>query len=80
MIIGHKDFQNLSSTDRKDLYDYLYYMIGEVLNNALHHSLSPIGAIIAGQYFPNLKKIQICVVDRGVGFLSNLKRKYDVYS
>jgi len=80
MIIGHKDFQNLSNTDRKDLYDYLYYMIGEVLNNALHHSLSPIGAIIAGQYFPNLKKIQICVVDRGVGFLSNLKRKYNVYS
>jgi hypothetical protein len=55
-------------------------MISELLNNALNHSLSHIGAIVAGQYFPNLKKIQLCVVDKGVGFLHNIKRKYNVSS
>jgi len=46
------NFDNLNYEDKKDLKSYLDYMIGEILNNAIQHSLSPIGAIITGQYFP----------------------------
>ncbi len=78
MLMKTPYVRKLSDLDRKDLKDYLYYMVGELLNNAMHHSLSSIGAVISGQIYPSLGKIQICVVDRGVGFLENLKSRYNV--
>ncbi len=77
-IMKHPSFTSLNDEDKKDLRDYIYYMVGEILNNAMHHSLSPIGAVISGQVYPQLGKIQICVIDRGIGFLKNLERKYSV--
>jgi len=77
-IMKHPLFINLNNEDKKDLRDYIYYMVGEILNNAMHHSLSTIGAVISGQIYPQLGKIQVCVVDRGIGFLKNLGRKYNV--
>ena len=68
------NFDNLNYEDKEDLRKYLDYMVGEILNNAIQHSLSPIGAIITGQYFPKKRKLQIVVVDRGVGFLHNIQR------
>jgi len=68
------NFDNLNYEDKEDLKSYLDYMVGEILNNAIQHSLSPIGAIITGQYFPKKRKLQIVVVDRGVGFLHNIQR------
>jgi len=73
-----KSEKDLSKEDLNDLKQYLEYMIGELLNNAILHSLSQIGAVITGQYFPYIKKLQICIVDRGVGFLQNLKKRYSV--
>jgi len=72
------NFDNLNYEDKKDLNSYLDYMVGEILNNAIQHSLSPIGAIITGQYFPKKRKLQIVVVDRGVGFLHNIQKRYQV--
>lgn len=72
------NFNHLGDDDKEDLRKYLDYMVREILNNAIQHSLSPIGAVIVGQYFPKQKKLQICVVDKGIGFLSNLKLRYDV--
>ena len=46
------NFDNLNYEDKEDLKSYLDYMVGEILNNAIQHSLSPIGAIMTGQYFP----------------------------
>ena len=72
------NFDNLNYEDKKDLKSYLDYMVGEILNNAIQHSLSPIGAIITGQYFPAQRRLQIVVVDRGVGFLHNIQKRYQV--
>ncbi|MBX0312612.1 MAG: ATP-binding protein, partial [Sulfurihydrogenibium sp.] len=72
------DFKDLESDDREDLKRYLDYMVGEILNNAIQHSLSPIGAIVTAQYFPTQRKLQIVVVDRGVGFLHNIQKRYQV--
>ena len=75
-----ESFQSLEYKDWIDLKGYVHYMIGEVLTNAIYHSLSPIGAVVSGQAFPNYKKVQICVVDRGIGFKRNLEKRYDVKS
>jgi hypothetical protein len=72
------NFDDLDDEDKKDLKSYLDYMVGEILNNAIQHSLSPIGAIITGQYFPAQRRLQIVVVDRGVGFLHNIQKRYQV--
>jgi hypothetical protein len=73
-----RDFKDLESDDKEDLKRYLDYMVGEILNNAIQHSLSPIGAIITAQHFPTQRKLQIVVVDRGVGFLHNIQKRYQV--
>jgi Histidine kinase-, DNA gyrase B-, and HSP90-like ATPase. len=75
-IVGN--FNDLDNEDKKDLKSYLDYMVGEILHNAIQHSLSPIGAIITGQYFPAQRRLQIVVVDRGVGFLHNIQKRYQV--
>jgi len=80
MILGYDVFKSLPEEDRLDLKSYVDYMIGELLNNAIFHSCSDKGAVISGQVFPKQRKLQICVVDRGVGFLHNLRRRYKVYS
>ena len=72
------NFDDLNYEDKKDLKSYLDYMVGEILHNAIQHSLSPIGAIITGQYFPAQRRLQIVVVDRGVGFLHNIQKRYQV--
>ncbi len=72
--------RNLHKEDKNDLGDFLIHMVGELLNNAVYHSLSEIKTVITGQYFPKKGKIQICVVDRGVGFLSNLGKAYNVFT
>ncbi len=43
-----KNFAYMDRESFKDLKDYVSYMISEILNNALVHSLSPLGAVIAG--------------------------------
>jgi len=77
-ILEFGDFKNLEERDRKDLRDYISYMIGEVLDNAIFHSNSKVGAVVGGQYFSKQGKLQIVVADRGVGFLENIKRNYAV--
>ncbi|GAB6072741.1 hypothetical protein JCM14244_11180 [Venenivibrio stagnispumantis] len=76
MILRYDVFQSLSKEDYLDLKNYVDYMIGEVLSNAITHSCSNIGAVITGQIFPQQRKLQICIVDRGVGFLYNLQKRY----
>jgi anti-sigma regulatory factor (Ser/Thr protein kinase) len=77
-ILGFGDFSKLSLQDKADLKEYLSYMLGEVLDNAIFHASSSIGAVVGGQLFHKQGKLQIVVVDRGVGFLKNLKREYSV--
>jgi len=77
LIVSSSSY-TLKEDDKEVLNGYLKYLTGELLNNALYHSLSEINAVIAGQYFSKRGKIQICVIDRGKGFLFNLKEAYKV--
>ncbi len=77
-ILEVDDFRQLSEEDRKDLGNYIDYMVGELLDNALKHAQSPIGAVVCAQYFRTQGKLQVAVVDRGVGFFANISRNYAV--
>jgi len=71
-----KNFQALQPSDIKDLKDYLQYLFLELMNNVADHSHSTVGGYTMAQYYPNGKKIQFAVADRGVAFLSNMKLNF----
>ena len=52
-----KNYTHLSENDRKDLYDYMFYLFTEMMNNVVDHSLSPIGDYTMAQYYPTIQKI-----------------------
>lgn len=73
-----KNYTHLSENDRKDLYDYMFYLFTEMMNNVVDHSLSPIGGYTMAQYYPTNQKIQFSIADKGIGFLENVKFKQNV--
>ncbi len=75
-----KNFSFLTNEDLKDLKHYLHYLFSELMNNVADHSNSQIGGFAMAQYYPNSKKIQFSISDRGIGFLKNIKLKYNVNS
>lgn len=73
-----KNFTELPTADTKDLKNYLQYLFIELMNNVADHAHSHVGGYVMAQYYPTNKKIQFSVADRGVGFLSNLKLKFNI--
>lgn len=48
--------------------------LDEVILNAVQHSQSAIGCIVAGQAFPRTKRVEACVLDTGIGIPEHLAR------
>lgn len=71
-----QNFNTLSLSDQKELGNYLQYLFLELMNNVSDHSESPVGGYVMAQYFPNKRKIQFAVADRGIGFLENIQLKF----
>lgn len=67
---------SLSPEDTKDLRDYLQYLFLELMNNVADHSHSNVGGYVMTQYYPENKKVQFVVADRGVAFLENMKLNF----
>ncbi|MHB8282855.1 MAG: hypothetical protein ACYDDE_08665 [bacterium] len=65
---------------KENMSDYLKYAIAELINNARQHALSPIGVVVAAQYFPKIKKTQVVVTDCGIGFYKTLCSYYNIAS
>lgn len=61
----------------KDYKDYLFYMVNEVLLNAVSHSGSEIDIVAFAQHYQNYKKTQVAIVDCGIGFKKTIARKYN---
>lgn len=49
------------------------YIIGELVRNALEHSLSTDGAVVAAQYFKNTNRISLAICDTGIGLWKALQ-------
>ncbi|MBA1419756.1 MAG: hypothetical protein FAF03_02565 [Epsilonproteobacteria bacterium] len=46
------------------------------MNNVADHAHSPVGGYTMAQYYPQGKKIQFVVADRGVAFLKNMQLNF----
>lgn len=55
------------------------YAIGEIVDNTLRHSQSPIGGYVCAQTYPNLNKLEICIIDCGIGIIESLKAENDIH-
>jgi len=70
--------KNLSPEEKEDLSEYLEYMISEMMGNVISHAQSIHGGFVTAQYYPKEKKVQVVIIDGGVGFLSTLSKQFDV--
>ena len=76
-ILTHKiiDYaENLSSEEKEDLSEYLEYMISEMMGNVTSHAKSFYGGFVTAQYYPRERKVQVVIIDGGIGFLATLSR------
>ena len=55
------------------LRDAIVGRVWEIYENAFEHSNSPIGLFSCGQHFPNKRRLQLTVVDFGVGIPANVR-------
>ena len=80
-ILTHKiiDYaENLSSEEKEDLSEYLEYMISEMMGNVISHAKSIHGGFVTAQYYAKEKKVQVVIIDGGVGFLATLSKHFEV--
>lgn len=64
------DNQGLSAGEAPTLANHL----DEILRNALCHSRSPLGCVVAGQHFPQKKQVELAIVDFGCSIPAHLRR------
>jgi len=63
----------LCGSDSGDLFDTLSYSIREIIRNVVEHSESKqIG--ICAQYWPTKNRVEVAIIDRGVGLRKTLQR------
>jgi hypothetical protein len=77
--ITHKiisNANNLSSDNKDDLSKYLKYLIREMMSNVVSHANSQIGGFITAQYYPQKNKVQVIIIDNGIGLQASLSQNY----
>lgn len=52
--------------------DAIKYVVGELLRNVLEHAVSPIGAVVAAQYYKNSNTVRLGICDIGIGVRKSL--------
>ncbi len=52
--------------------DAIKYVVGELLRNVLEHAVSPIGAVVAAQYYQKSRTVRIGICDGGIGVRQSL--------
>ncbi|MEK9151725.1 MAG: ATP-binding protein [Patescibacteria group bacterium] len=56
--------------------DAMRYVISELVRNVIEHAASPVGAIVAAQYYPKTNTIRIGIADVGVGIKRTINRSH----
>jgi len=60
----------------EELEEYLRVCVNEVLQNIQDHACSPIGGILTARYMAKAQEVRVAIVDRGLGILTTLKKRY----
>ncbi len=55
-----------------DQADAIKYVVGELLRNVLEHAKSPVGAVVAAQYYKASNTVRIGICDGGIGIRKSL--------
>jgi len=63
---------------REDLLNYLKYLIREIMDNVISHSQSNCGGFITAQLYPSNNKVQVVIIDNGIGLLHSLSNHYNL--
>ena len=71
-----ENFIKLIDIEDEDLKKYAQYIIRELLTNTIDHAKSITDVVCCAQKFPNIKEIEIIIIDTGVGFHKTISRKY----
>jgi hypothetical protein len=70
------DIAELMSRDserKTELFDILSYSLREMIRNVFEHSHSD-RAFYCGQYWPTKGKVEVCLLDRGIGIRQSLQQ------
>ena len=51
----------------------LRYSVTEIAENIFHHANSPIGGVVCAQTYPDAQKVQISIIDTGMGIPHNIR-------
>jgi len=79
--ITHKIINNaskLTNDEKDDLSKYLKYLIREMMSNVVSHAKSQIGGFITAQYYPKKNKVQVVIIDNGIGLQESLSQNYSL--
>lgn len=65
----------------KEMYYTMDWAFNELLDNIIEHAESDTGGYFAAQVYSNTKRIEMCIVDNGIGIPNSLKKnpKYQEY-
>ena len=61
------------TTANRTLGDTAYTIFSEIIGNVYRHSSTPLDGCAALQYYPNGKKVTVCVSDSGYGIMDTLR-------
>ncbi|MDO5343488.1 MAG: hypothetical protein Q4F02_01070 [Candidatus Saccharibacteria bacterium] len=56
--------------------DAIRYVVGELLRNVLEHARSPLGGIVAAQYYQKTNMVRVGICDGGIGVRRSLSRAW----
>lgn len=73
--IIQKAYENLSEEKRNFAFESIAYSLREIMRNSIEHSGDD-EVVIFAQSFPNLRQVEIAIMDDGVGIASTLAEKY----
>lgn len=65
--------------DNQGILEAVTYSLSEMIDNTIRHSQSPIGGFICAQTYPTLNKLEVCIIDCGIGIVESLKDENSIH-
>lgn len=65
--------------NNQDILEAVTYSLSEITDNTIRHSQSPSGGFICAQTYPTMNKLEICIIDSGIGIVGSLKSENNIH-
>ena len=67
---------DLLAIEDEEIADAIRYSLIELLRNVVQHAVSKIGAVVMGNYFPQVGQVDVVVADCGCGIRGAMNERY----